>query len=181
MLADAGYPDGFTLGMEFSATDGGGRYNQIAALLADMWAKLGVKLELKPLDSALFDQKYNKGQYEGAVLKGGGNAKPAGMDLYKERAYPWMLLSHDKWFTETLDKASAEPDETKRNAMLKELAVYYFKSMVRLPVGNPNYLNCWWPWVNNYYGELEAGVGPNMVPMISSLWIDQKLKKGMGY
>ncbi len=181
MLADAGYPDGFTLGMEFSATDGGGRYNQEAALLADMWAKLGVKLELKPLDSALFDQRYNKGQYEGAVLKGGGNAKPAGMDLYKERAYPWMLLSHDKWFTETLDKASAEPDETKRNAMLKELAVYYVKSVVRLPVGNPNFLNCWWPWVNNYYGEIEAGVGPNMVPMISSLWIDQKLKKSMGY
>ena len=181
MIIDAGYPNGFTISLEYSGTAGGGRYNQEAALLADMWAKLGVKLVLKPLDNALFAKNYSQGKYGDAVLKGGGNGKPAGMDLYKERAYPWMLLANDDYYKDTLDKASAEPDANKRNAMLKELGVYYLNTVSRLPVGNPYYLNCWWPWVKNYYGEIESGVGPNMMPMVSSLWIDQDLKKSMGY
>jgi peptide/nickel transport system substrate-binding protein len=181
MIADEGYPNGFKITMEYSATGGGGRYNQEAALLADMWAKLGVTLELKPMDNALFSQVYNKGEYGDSVLKGGGNGKPAGMDLYKERARPSMLLANDDYYKDTLDKASATVDPVKRNAMLKELGVYYLRTLSRLPVGNAYYLNVWWPWVKNYYGEIDAGVGPNTMPMYSSLWIDQDLKKEMGF
>jgi len=181
ILADEGYPNGFKMHMDYSSTGAGGRYNQEAALLADMWKKIGVELELRPMEHAVYAKVYSKGTYESATLKSGGNAKPAGMDLYKERAKPWMLLTHDKYFVDTLDKASAEPDEAKRNALLKELGVYYLKSLVRLPMGNAYYLNAWWPWVKNYYGEIESAVGPNTMPIVSSLWIDQDLKKKMGH
>ena len=38
----------------------------------------------------------------------------------------------------------------------------------------------WWPWVRNYGGELRAGaVRPG--PIYARLWIDQELKKAMGF
>ncbi len=181
MIADAGYPDGFTITMKYSSTGGGGRYNQEGALLADMWAKLGVTVKMQTLDNALFQEQDPKGEYGDTVLKGGGNGKPAGMDLYKERAKPYMLLANDDYYKDTLDKTSATMDPVKRNKMLKDLGVYYLNTLSRLPVGNAYYLNAWWPWVKNYYGEIDAGVGPNKMPMISSLWIDQNLKKKLGH
>jgi peptide/nickel transport system substrate-binding protein len=181
LIADAGFPNGFTITMKYSATAAGGRYNQIAALLEDMWAKIGVTLKLNPMENALFQQQYAKGDYGNTVLKSGGNGKPAGMDLYKERALPSMLLANDDYYKDTLDKASATMDPVQRNKMLKDLGVYYLSTVSRLPVGNPYYLNVWWPWVKNYYGEIDCGVGTNKMPIISSLWIDQNLKKSMGY
>ena len=38
----------------------------------------------------------------------------------------------------------------------------------------------WWPWVKNYGGELRAGaVRPG--PIYARIWVDQELKKKMGY
>jgi peptide/nickel transport system substrate-binding protein len=40
-------------------------------------------------------------------------------------------------------------------------------------------LNCYWPWINNYYSELDTGYY-NGCPIISRIWIDQNLKKSLG-
>jgi len=181
MIIDEGYPDGITLEVIYSAAGAGGRYSQEAALLEDMWKDIGVTLVLQPLEDALLAHKHDTGDFQDLILKGGGNAKPAGMDLQKERAWPWQLLYSDVWFNENFDKASAEIDGAKRDALLKEVAVYYISSVSRLPLGNPHFLACWWPWIKNYYGETESGVGSNRAPMYSSLWIDQTMKTDMGY
>ena len=38
----------------------------------------------------------------------------------------------------------------------------------------------WWPWVKNYEGELYAA-GWSHAPIFARLWIDQELKKKMGF
>jgi len=180
MIIDEGYPDGIKLEVMYS-TAAGGRYAQEASLLADMWEDIGVTLILQPLEEALLAHKHDTGDFKDLILKSGGNAKPAGMDLQKERAWPWQFLYSDVWFNETFDKASAEIDGAKRDAVLKEIAIYYIGTVSRLPLGDPYVLCCWWPWVKNYYGETESGVGSNRAPMYSSLWIDQDLKAELGY
>ncbi|GAJ10250.1 unnamed protein product, partial [marine sediment metagenome] len=153
MIIDEGYPDGIMLEVIYSSTGGGGRFNQEAAILEDMWKDIGVTLILQPLEEALLAHKHDTGDFKDLILKSGGNAKPAGMDLQKERAWPWQLLYHDVWFNETFDKASAEIDGAKRDALLKEVAVYYLNTVSRLPLGDRYVLCSWWPWVKNYYGE----------------------------
>jgi peptide/nickel transport system substrate-binding protein len=38
----------------------------------------------------------------------------------------------------------------------------------------------WWPWVKNYYGELAVGcMRPG--PIWARIWVDQALKKKMGF
>ena len=44
----------------------------------------------------------------------------------------------------------------------------------------PYIYTAWWPWVKNYDGELRAGaVRPG--PIYARIWVDQELKKKMGY
>ena len=38
----------------------------------------------------------------------------------------------------------------------------------------------WWPWVKNYHGELSVGI-INEYAENMYIWIDQDLKKSMGY
>ena len=47
-----------------------------------------------------------------------------------------------------------------------------------LPI--PYVYSAWWPWVKNYAGELNAGpFRPG--PIYARIWIDQELKKKLGY
>jgi hypothetical protein len=45
---------------------------------------------------------------------------------------------------------------------------------LKIPFADPVELNCYWPWLKNYYGETDAGYS-NLMPMISELWIDPSL------
>jgi peptide/nickel transport system substrate-binding protein len=47
-----------------------------------------------------------------------------------------------------------------------------------IPMTNPYRLNCYWPWLENYYGEIDAGYH-SQIPMIRELWINQSLKTSL--
>ena len=49
-----------------------------------------------------------------------------------------------------------------------------------LGMTNPYVLNCYWPWLENYYGETDAAYH-NQVIMIREMWINQTLKTQDGY
>ena len=44
----------------------------------------------------------------------------------------------------------------------------------------PYRYTAWWPWVKNYGGEMFVGAG-RFAPIHARIWIDQDLKKKMGY
>ncbi|MBA7695662.1 hypothetical protein ES703_104294 [subsurface metagenome] len=44
----------------------------------------------------------------------------------------------------------------------------------------PYIVNAYWPWLKNYYGEVETGFF-NFTPMTSRLWIDQDMKADLGF
>ncbi|GAI54812.1 unnamed protein product, partial [marine sediment metagenome] len=48
------------------------------------------------------------------------------------------------------------------------------------PLGTAYCLSAYWPWLKNYYGELECGYF-DYAPMQSSLWIDETMKDELGY
>ncbi len=57
LLSDAGYADGFDL--EVLVPSGNDTYAQIATILKDMWAQIGVNLTITSLDqAAVYDQEY---------------------------------------------------------------------------------------------------------------------------
>ncbi len=73
-----------------------------------------------------------------------------------------------------------ERDEGKRQAMLKAMTREILDKAPYIWLPTPYMYSAWWPWVKNYNGELRAGaVRPG--PIYARMWIDQELKKKMGY
>jgi peptide/nickel transport system substrate-binding protein len=79
-----------------------------------------------------------------------------------------------------MDVVYQEPDEAKRQARLKEMTIEILDKAPYIWMPTPYLYTAWWPWVKNYNGELRAGaVRP--APIYARMWIDQELKKKMGY
>jgi peptide/nickel transport system substrate-binding protein len=79
-----------------------------------------------------------------------------------------------------MDDIFLERNEDKRKAMIREASRKILNDAphIWLPI-RYNY-TAWWPWVKNYGGELRAGA-TRPGPIYARLWIDQELKKKMGY
>ena len=176
MLSDAGFPNGFSLTVLISASDPTNA--DIAQLVAAMWAKVGVTLTIKPLDATAkaglestrsFDLT-TFGQSISNTLVPMGYSSPG----------PNSLFTKDDPETALTQQIGQTVDATARLALEKQLALILLDDAYYLQFPNPFILNCYWPWCKNYYGEVDAGYH-NTVPMTERIWIDQNLKKTMGY
>ncbi|MDA0238860.1 MAG: ABC transporter substrate-binding protein, partial [Proteobacteria bacterium] len=73
-----------------------------------------------------------------------------------------------------------ERDEARRKNTVRALTVEMLDRApyLWLPIGYV--YTAWWPWVKNYGGELRVGA-QRPGPIYARIWIDQKLKKDMGF
>jgi len=58
---------------------------------------------------------------------------------------------------------------------VEEIRPYLIENAFRVPFPQPYTYNMWWPWVKNTYGQ--GGVAY----LLKYYWVDQALKKSMGY
>jgi ABC-type transport system substrate-binding protein len=75
-------------------------------------------------------------------------------------------------FTGMYQQMIAESNVTTRTGYIKDLAIAMLDDAAWIPFANPNNLNCYWPWIRNYYNETDTGYH-NAVPMISRIWLDK--------
>ncbi|MFC1860537.1 ABC transporter substrate-binding protein [Chloroflexota bacterium] len=155
--------------------------SEAAPLIADMWSKIGLDIELQPIDTALMLKYSQTGGYVGlrftALAK---NANKISRSLDSLRAVKQEPLYYDDYYQAEMDKIVGERDVAKRTAMLKEIAIYVIGHGGVAALAEPFMLNCWWPWIKNYYGETECGYY-NYNWLHSTLWLDQDLKAEMGF
>jgi peptide/nickel transport system substrate-binding protein len=154
----------------------------IAETLGDQWTKLGVNVQLNLVDSAVI-ASYDVGDgtnWEGIFIKNSGGAKPY-RGIENERIKKYLPGYNDKYFNDRMDQMMAESDPVKRDAMVKEDAVYFMSNVEEFGLIEYSQLACWWPWVKNYYGETDSGGSSNMGIIAAYTWIDQDLKASMGF
>ncbi|MEO7855296.1 MAG: ABC transporter substrate-binding protein, partial [Rubrivivax sp.] len=86
----------------------------------------------------------------------------------------------DADFDKRMDEVYREPDEAKRQRMLKLMTreIVEKAPYIWLPISRV--YTAWWPWVKNYDGELRAGA-ERVGPIHTRMWIDQGMKKKMGF
>ena len=73
-----------------------------------------------------------------------------------------------------------QSDQTQIVTDEKTLAVGMLEDAGWLPMADPVADNYWWPWMKNYYQEIETGY-QDKIPMIDRIWIDQSMKTSMGH
>ena len=178
LLAEAGYPEGFKTSVVIMS-----RNADFMAIFKDMWAKVGVDLELDVKEMGVYRSITSKRSHEHMVFK---NMRPMGGlytamnywgDSHTNAAYvddPYVDYMRSKMQTSIAKTgATAEADQIHR-----ELMTYILDQAWVIPTPDPPRWNFWAPWIKNYAGETSVGY---QNPYHEYIWLDQELKKEMGY
>ena len=180
MLKDAGYPNGFTIQHQTRSIP---EWQDRAALLKDMWSKVGVTVEINVVDDTTF-YSYDKSWYKKKNL----NTRQHGLELADPVSVIRMATGHHfnfpEWSNKSFDKLSekivAEIDFSNRNKLVKEASLIMLDETIYIPLAFTPSASFWWPWIKNYYAEINIE-DQQLDPVIARVWIDQALKAKMGY
>ena len=180
LLAEAGYPDGFSFKVEVCSCNPD--HMDLLPLIAAYLEQVGVKVEIQPMEYGAFLSAMMTKTHTAGYLMGKGVINPSRtLSNSFGTGEPWnvSMLSDP-----TLDARFVEMyqihDEAAREAMVKAMTREILDKAPYIWLPTLYGYTAWWPWVKNYGGELRvAAMKPG--PIYARLWIDQEMKKQMGY
>jgi len=180
LLAEAGYPKGFSFKVQVCscALD----HMDLLPLVGAYLERVGVKIEIQPMEYGAFLSAMTSKTVAPGYMMNNGHTNPT-TTIRKSfvKGQVWNPSQYsDPEYDKKMAVAYLERDEAKRQAMLKEMTREILDKAPYIWLPTPYLFTAWWPWVKNYGGELRAGaVRPG--PIYARIWIDQELKKKMGY
>ncbi len=180
LLAEAGYPKGFSFKVQVCTCVPD--HMDLIPLVAAYLEKVGVKLEIQPMEYGAFLSAMTSKTNAPGYFMNNGHTNPT--TTIRKSFVKGQVWNPSQWTDPEYDKkmavAYAERDEGKRQAMLKEMTREIIDKAPYIFLPTAYIYSAWWPWVKNYNGELRAGaVRPG--PIYARIWVDQEMKKKMGY
>ena len=179
LLAEAGYPNGFTFKVQNStASVEGDLLQMVAAYLA----KVGVKMEIQVLDyGAYFSAMMTKTNAPGYFMFLGNTNPTTALRKSFVKGQVWNPSQFtDPVVEKMMVETYAEPDERVRQAKVRQMTRVILEKAPLIVLPTAYVYTGWWPWVKNYGGELRAGA-ERPAPIHARIWVDQELKKKMGF
>ena len=179
LLAEAGYPNGFSFKVQTSAAN---TNNELLSMVAANLAKVGVTMEIQVMEYPAFLSAMTTKKNAPGYFMNTGHTNPM-VTLRKTfgmgQAWNPSQFS-DKAFEAKLDAALETPDEAKRQQIMRELTREILEKAPHIWLPTAYVYTAWWPWVKNYGGELRAGA-ERPGPIHARIWVDQAMKKKMGF
>lgn len=179
LLAEAGYAKGFTFKVQ---THSGNLENDLLSVIAAQLAKVGVKMEIQVMEyPAYLSAMTTKTNAAGYFITLAATNPTTALRKTFVTGQTWNPSQYsDPAFDRQVDAMLAEPDEARRQQMLRAMNREILDKAPHIWLPTPYRYTAWWPWVKNYNGELRAGA-ERPGPIHSRIWIDQELKKKMGF
>ena len=182
LLAEAGYPNGFSFKAQVPNVTQTGL--DLAAMVASYLARIGVTMEIETMDYPSAMSRMMKKTHSAGFFYTNGFGGPFN-GIWKNfyTAFPWNPhMMSDPYLDKTHDDIITNPKLTEKQAFegIKKLAVYALEKAPAIILPTQYSYAAWWPWVKNYYGEKRVG-GQRSGPIHARIWIDQEMKKKMGY
>lgn len=180
LLAEAGYPNGFSFKVQVCSCSP----DQMDSLplVAAYLEKINVKVEIQPMEyGAFLSAMTTKTNAAGYMMRNGHTNPTTTIRKSFVTKQTWNPSQYsDPAYDKKMAAVYEEKDESKRQTMLKEMTreIVDAAPYIFLPTGYG--YTAWWPWVKNYGGELRAGA-ERPGPIHARMWIDQDMKKKMGY
>ena len=180
LLAEAGYPDGFEFDMQLCACNP--QQMDIAPLIAGYLAKVGIRVNLQPLEYASFLSMMTSRNHTPGYLMNNGHTNPT--TSLRKNFQTGQLWNPAQFSDPDIDgriaKMITERDFDKRVEIARDITREMIDRAPYLWLPTPYIYTAWWPWVKNFNGESRAGaVRPG--PIYARIWIDQKLKRELGF
>ncbi len=182
LLTEAGYPDGFKAVALLDQSEA-----DYFSVIKEMWAKINVQLTLNVQETGARTTLYRAGNYEIVGMMSGGRGP---LSVF----YKMVTLvggspaagSGSNINDPIINKASDEMmgiymiDTKKAMAIFKESMKYVLDQAYTIPRPMYPQTTLWWPWLKNYTGEYSVGY-VRYESWAQWIWLDQDLKKTMGY
>ncbi len=180
LLAEAGYPDGFDFNVQVCSCSP--TQMDILPLIKDYLSRVGINFEIEPMEYAAFLSVMTTRTHSAGYMMASGHTNPT-TSLRKsfKTLQTWNPSQYsDPEVDRRIDEYHRSRDETERIRMIRELTVDMLDAAPYLWLPTQYVYTAWWPWVKNYGGDLRAGaVRPG--PIYARLWIDQALKRDLGF
>jgi peptide/nickel transport system substrate-binding protein len=178
MLTAAGYPNGFSINITVNASIQ--QEIDAATIMVADWAQIGVKVNIISLNQVALASEKTANTFTGLLAWPVAVANP----LTPMQWYSGTTVGYTYKTGEPLDveetAALAEMDPLKEQADATQFSKDALVDCGIIPLTNNYLINCYWPWLTNYYGEID-GAYHNQVVMIRELWINQSLKTSLKY
>jgi peptide/nickel transport system substrate-binding protein len=179
LLKEAGYPDGF----KCSIISGSPGDTDFLSMIKSYFEKVNVDMSIQQLESSIFNSQWRARSYEQGIYM----SSPTAMfpyDMHSTRIESFDDLSY--YENPTTRAAYNEMrtyvglDDVKYAATLKGIEPFIIDQCVGIWVPLPQSYRLWWPWCQNYHGEGSLGCDQEYF-VTTYIWLDQALKKSMGY
>ena len=180
LLAEAGHPNGFSFKVQVCSCNPD--HMDLLPLIAAYLEQVGVKIEIQPMEyGAFLSAMTTKTNAPGYFMNNGHTNPTTTIRKSFIKGQVWNPSQYDDpEYEKKMTAVYLERDEAKRQVMLKEMTREILDKAPYVWLPTPHIFTAWWPWVKNYNGELRAGaVRPG--PIYARIWVDQELKKKMGY
>ncbi|MHC4047946.1 ABC transporter substrate-binding protein [Bradyrhizobium sp. 23AC] len=154
----------------------------LISLIAAYLEQVGVKMEIQPMEYAAFlSAMMTKTLAPGYLMSSGHTSPTTTIRKNFTTGNPWNASQwNDPKIDERMEATLQERDENKRQALIRTMTTEMLDKAPYLWLPTPYAYTAWWPWVKGYEGELRAGA-ERPGPIYARIWIDQDLKKKMGY
>ena len=180
LLAEAGYAKGFTFKTQVCSCNPD--HMDLLPLVAAYLEQVGVKMEIQPMEYGAFLSAMTSRTLSVGYMMNNGHTNPT--TTIRKSFTTGQQWNPSGWsdpkYDAKMDEVYRTKDEATRIKMLREMTVEILDLAPYVWLPTPYVYTAWWPWVKNYAGELRSGaVRPG--PIYARMWLDQELKKKMGY
>ncbi len=180
LLAEAGFPKGFSFKTQVCSCSPD--HMDLAPLIAAYLEKVGVKMEIQPMEyGAFLSAMTTKTNAAGYMMQNGHTNPTTSIRKSFVSKQTWNPSQYsDPELDKRMAETYAEPDESKRMLLIKLMTREMVEKAPYIWLPTPMVYTAWWPWVKNYDGELRVG-SERPGPIHSRMWVDEAMKKKMGF
>ena len=180
LLAEAGLARGFSFKVQVCSCNPDNM--DLIPLVAAYLEKVGVKMEIQPMEyGAFLSAMTTKTNAAGYMMLNGHTNPTTSIRKSFITKQVWNPSQYtDPEYDKRMDAVYLERDESKRQLLIKLLTRDIVEKAPYIWLPTPHVFSAWWPWVKNYDGEMAAGAVRNG-PIHARVWIDQAMKKKLGF
>ena len=176
LLAEAGYPDGFTTEIICSAG-----FVDLLSIVKYDWEQIGVTLNLEVKEGAVYNSMGYRRNHKEMYIGYGIDSTPSSWVNFGPDNTGNRSMIDDPRVNEAIeDWLRYSSDWDKLCQIARDIYPYILEQAWTVPMPAAYSYTAWWPWLKDYHGEDAVGYY-NWSNYSQYLWLDQDLKKEMGY
>ncbi len=181
LLADAGYPNGFTTHI---VCDGTSTQPDMLAIVREALLKVNVDMQIQPKEAGVFTAITRGRTHEEMVMKNSVDYSfPFRMLMVRKESFDDPAFFEADFTRQMYNEISrlVGIDDATVNKDLKEVGKFSLEQAWGIWLPAPEVYDIWQSWVGNYHGEQDVGylAGP-ADRILDWVWIDQANKTAMG-